>query len=70
MFIARWESARQSGWNAMWVLPKDASTRDDVVDLLKNAGFEAHGSAEDGACFVEVHKPEGTITIGMPGPSL
>ncbi|HEV2668400.1 MAG TPA: hypothetical protein VG324_26015 [Blastocatellia bacterium] len=69
-FIARWQSARQSGWNAVWVLPNEASTRNDVVDLLKNAGFGAHGSAEDGACFVEVHKPDGTITIGMPGPSL
>src|SRR5262249_7393340 len=29
-FIARWQSARQSGWNAVWVLPKETSTRDDV----------------------------------------
>jgi hypothetical protein len=69
-FIARWQSAMRSGWNAVWVLPNEASARNDVVELLKNAGFGVHGSAEDGACFVEVHKPDGTITIGMPGPSL
>jgi hypothetical protein len=69
-FVAGWQSAKHKGWNAVWVLPNEASARDKVVELLKNAGFGVHGSTEDGACFVEVHKPDGTITVGMAGGPL
>lgn len=69
-FVASWQSARERGWNAVWALPGEASARVEVVELLKKAGFGVHGSADDGACLVEVHKPDGTITIGMPGPTL
>jgi hypothetical protein len=33
---------------------------------LVQSGVRVHHSAGDGACFVEVHKPEG-IVVGMPG---
>lgn len=69
-FVAGWQSAKQKGWNAVWILPNKASECDVVVDLLTNAGFGVHGSTEDGACFVEVHKPDGTITVGMAGGPL
>lgn len=69
-FVHAWESARRQGWNAVWVLPNDASGNNEVVTRLKGAGFEVHGSASRGECFVEVHKPDGTIIIGMPGPAL
>ncbi|HEX8284138.1 MAG TPA: hypothetical protein VF588_12320 [Pyrinomonadaceae bacterium] len=69
-FAAAWHGLRERGWQAVWVLPLEAAGQTDAVELLKAAGFGVHGSAEDGACFVEVHKPDGTITIGMPGPSL
>lgn len=41
--------------------PKHESVMQQIACL---AGV--HYSAEDGACFVEVHKPEGII-VGMPG---
>ncbi len=69
-FVSEWHRLRERGWQAVWVLPWEAAGQVDVVELLKAAGFGVHGSAEDGACFIEVHKPDGTITIGMTGPSL
>lgn len=57
-------------FSATFVLPMTASTQQGLVDSLKARGFQVHGSAPDGACFVEVHKPDGTIIIGMPGPRL
>ena len=69
-FVSEWQRLRERGWQAVWVLPREAAERMDAVELLKSAGFGVHGSAEDGACFIEVHKPDGTITIGMTGPSI
>ncbi len=69
-FVGAWQYLRERGWQAVWVLPRDAAGQADAVESLKTAGFGVHGSAEDGMCFVEVHKPDGTIAVGMPGPSL
>ncbi|MEK6289105.1 MAG: hypothetical protein AABO57_25600 [Acidobacteriota bacterium] len=69
-FVSEWQRLRERGWQAVWVLPREAAERMDAVELLKSAGFGVHGSAKDGACFIEVHKPDGTITIGMTGPSI
>jgi len=69
-FVGAWQYLRERGWQAVWVLPREAAGQMDAVESLKMAGFGVHGSAEDGMCFVEVHKPDGTIAIGMPGPSL
>ncbi len=38
-----------------------------ALESLVASGFGVHFAHEDGACLVEVHRPEG-ITIGMPGP--
>lgn len=69
-FVGAWQYLRERGWQAIWVLPREAAGQAEAVESLKTAGFIVHGSSEDGACFIEVHKPDGTITIGMPGPSL
>lgn len=69
-FVAAWQRLGGRDWQAVWVLPLGAAGQTDAVGLLRTAGFGVHGSAEDGVCFVEVHKPDGTITVGMTGPSL
>ncbi len=69
-FVSEWQRLRERGWQAVWILPLEAAGQVDAVELLSMAGFGVHGSAKDGACFIEIHKPDGTITIGMPGPSL
>jgi len=69
-FFDFWARAHSTGARAVWVLPLGAKSDQQVVALIKKAGFTAHASADDGACFVEVHKPDGSITIGMPGPQL
>lgn len=51
------------------VLVQKAAERHGLVRRLKELGMGVHGSAEDGACFVEVHRPDG-IVVGMPGPAL
>jgi hypothetical protein len=48
------------------VFAKEAAERTDVMAALKQLGVGVHYSAPDGACFVEVHRPEGII-VGMPG---
>ena len=45
-----------------------ASERTDVMRAFKELGLGVHYSAPDGACFVEVHRPDG-IVVGMPGPA-
>ena len=69
-FIEAFTRLRARGWMAVWVFPNEAADRTEVVVQLQAAGFGVHGSAPDGACFVEVHKPDGTITVGMAGPTL
>jgi hypothetical protein len=51
------------------VLVLAAAQRQELVQRLKGLGMGVHGSADDGACFVEVHRPNG-IVVGMPGPAL
>ncbi len=48
------------------VFAKEAAQRIDVMTALKQIGLGVHYSAPDGACFVEVHRPDG-IVVGMPG---
>jgi hypothetical protein len=69
-FVSAWQRLVERGWEAVWVLPGEAAGQMDAVELLGMAGFDVHGSAEDRMCFVEVHKPDGTINIGLPGPTL
>ena len=48
------------------VFAKEAAQRIDIMAALKQIGLGVHYSAPDGACFVEVHRPDG-IVVGMPG---
>jgi hypothetical protein len=50
------------------VFATEASRRTDVMRAFKQIGLGVHYSAPDGACFVEVHRPDG-IVVGMPGPA-
>jgi hypothetical protein len=58
------ESADKVGHAAVFV--KGAAERIDVMAAFKQIGMGVHHSAPDGACFVEVHRPDG-IVVGMPG---
>jgi len=48
------------------VVPHASTQHASQMRRLRQAGVGVHYSAEDGACFVEDHKPDG-IVIGMPG---
>jgi hypothetical protein len=48
------------------VFATEASRRTDVMQAFGQLGLGVHYSAPDGACFVEVHRPDG-IVVGMPG---
>lgn len=56
-----------SGAKGVCVVVADAGP-DDLPPMqeLVAKGVEAFSAADDGACMVEIHGPEG-ITIGMPG---
>jgi hypothetical protein len=49
------------------VLPDEAINLVSFRNSLIKIGAYIFSSADDGACFVEVHKPDGTIAVGMPG---
>jgi hypothetical protein len=51
------------------VFAKEAGRRTDIMVSLRQIGLAVHFSAPDGACFVEVHRPDG-IVVGMPGKPL
>jgi hypothetical protein len=48
------------------VVPHATKLHAPQMKRLRLSGLGVHYSAEDGACFVEVHKPDG-IVVGMPG---
>jgi hypothetical protein len=49
------------------VLVNEAFNLEPFRDSLLKLGAYIFSSAPDGACFVEVHKPDGSIHVGMPG---
>jgi hypothetical protein len=69
-FFGYWKASKRKSVSAVWVLPLRASEQASVVSSIQNTGYGVHASAPDGACFVEVHKPNGSIVVGMPGPAL
>ncbi len=69
-FFSDWKRRASSKMSTLWVLPLKAAEDADVIAEIHGIGCGVHASAPDGACFVEVHKPDGSITIGMPGPAL
>lgn len=48
------------------VFATEASQRTDVMGAFRQLGLGVHHSAPDGACFIEVHRPNG-IVVGMAG---
>jgi hypothetical protein len=48
------------------VFAGEAARRTDIMLSLKQLGLGVHHSSPDGACVVEVHRPDG-IVVGMPG---
>ena len=50
------------------VFATEASKRTDLMQAFRQLGLGVHSSSPDGACFVEVHRPDG-IVVGMPGPA-
>jgi len=48
------------------VVPGASAEHEPMMARLQAVGVGVHYAADDGACFVEVHKPEG-IVVGMPG---
>jgi hypothetical protein len=71
-FVGRLESVVRKPGNRIGhcvVLVLEAAQRHALVQRLKGVGMGVHGSADDGACVVEVHRPDG-IVVGMPGRAL
>ena len=50
------------------VVPGALARHEQIMTRLQEVGLSLHYAADDGACFVEVHKPEG-IVVGMTGPA-
>jgi hypothetical protein len=50
------------------VFPDESPFLDQVMASFNRAGVQTQRGAPDGACYVEVHKPDGTIVVGIPGP--
>lgn len=69
-FFSDWERRIDGRASTVWVLPLLASSDAETIARIRTLGNGLHASAADGACFVEVQKPDGTIVVGMPGPAL
>ncbi len=62
------EKSKYNSVSQIAVFPLKSGLRVDLMSKFKEMGFGVHHSADDGACFVEVHKPNNEITVGFPGP--
>jgi hypothetical protein len=52
------------------VFPDDFPSLERIMTSFRAVGVGAQRGGRDGACYVEVHKPDGTIVAGIPGPEL
>jgi hypothetical protein len=71
-FIARVLAVRRESPKGMGhcaVFAGDVARWDSLMRAFKAAGLGVHYAHADGACFVEVHRPDGVV-VGMPGPPL
>jgi hypothetical protein len=50
------------------VFPGSSPLLDHVMALFRSVGVNTQRGAPDGACYAEVHKPDGSIVVGIPGP--
>ncbi len=48
------------------VFPHALLEHEVFIQRVRELGIAVYASADDGACFVEVHRPDG-IVVGMPG---
>jgi hypothetical protein len=51
------------------VFPDDTPERPSLMAAFKTHGFGVHYGGPDRECYVEVHKPDRSIVVGMPGPA-
>jgi hypothetical protein len=51
------------------VLSVSGAKAQALATLLYSLGVGVHQPAPDGAIFVEVHRPDGSIVVGIPGPA-
>jgi hypothetical protein len=61
--------ARSSIVRHFAVFPDEHRSRLLVMAKFKGFGFGVHFGGPGRECYVEVHKPDGSITVGMPGPA-
>lgn len=62
-------SARQAARPGSQVIVLGTHDGDDaVLAAARQIGVGVHRPHEDGAALVAVRKPDGSVTIGMPGP--
>lgn len=52
------------------IAPYEGKDPSGFAGLLRSLGLDVHyPSPQDGSVFIEVHRPDGTIVIGMTGPA-
>ena len=62
------EEEKETTHIAVFVSPADQNR--SLVNIFRILGMGVHHSAPDGACLIEVHKPDGQIIIGMAGEAI
>ena len=50
------------------VFPDVSPLLERVMESFRSVGVNTQRGAPDGSCYVEVHYPDGSITVGIPGP--
>jgi hypothetical protein len=64
---ARERQALSSIVSHLAVFPDDTPTRLAAMRGFHRIGFGVHYGGPARECYVEVHRPDGTIVVGMPG---
>src|SRR5262249_45621044 len=67
--VAALKRSSPHGLSHCAVFAGDAVPWKRLMEAFKAAGIGVHYADPDGACFVEVHRPDG-IVVGMAGPPL
>ena len=50
------------------VFPDSSPLQDRVMESFRSVGVNTQHGAPDGGCYIEIHKPDGSIVVGIPGP--
>ena len=51
------------------IFPDDTPSRAQFMRAFRERRFGVHFGGPERECFVEVHKPDGSIVVGMAGPA-